>query len=104
VITPFSVLLLRVKDFSMQTKTKTGNGQAMNLEQFLEDIKVVVKDGEELLRSGASTVKDRAMTGAKATDKKIRQYPYHSLGIVFGAGLVAGVLAACMMRGGSEEN
>lgn len=38
-------------------------------------------------------VQDSAVSGAKATDRAIRQHPYPSLGIAFGVGLLVGFLA-----------
>ena len=34
----------------------------------------------------------KAVAGAKATDKVIREHPYESLGVAFGLGLLVGVL------------
>jgi ElaB/YqjD/DUF883 family membrane-anchored ribosome-binding protein len=84
-------------------QTKTENGHNVDMEQFLEDIKAVVRDGEELLRAGVTTVKSRAIDRAKQTDRVVRQYPYQSLGIVFGVGLVLGLLAVSMFSRGSDE-
>ena len=42
---------------------KVENGQHIALEQLLEDIKVVLRDGQELLRVGMSNVRQRARTG-----------------------------------------
>jgi ElaB/YqjD/DUF883 family membrane-anchored ribosome-binding protein len=82
---------------------KTGNGHNVNLDQFLEDIKTVVRDGEELLKVGATEAKQKAVAGAKTTDKAIRQYPYQTLGIVFGLGIIAGILASGAFSGGSQR-
>jgi ElaB/YqjD/DUF883 family membrane-anchored ribosome-binding protein len=86
-------------------------------ERLLQDLKAVVRDGEELLRAGARDVskrgqaarerlasalevakdtqrklQDRATAGVKATDRKIRDNPYQSIGIAFGIGLLIGVV------------
>ena len=37
-------------------------------------------------------LEERAVAGAKATDKVIREHPYESLGVAFGLGLLVGVL------------
>jgi len=37
-------------------------------------------------------VQDRAVAGARATDRAIREYPYRALGIALGTGLVIGYL------------
>src|SRR2546421_2063503 len=87
-------------------------------ERLLQDLKTVVQDGEELLRAGAQElgekglaarekltaaleaaketrrrIEERAVAGAKATDRLIRENPYQSIGIAFGVGLLIGVLA-----------
>jgi ElaB/YqjD/DUF883 family membrane-anchored ribosome-binding protein len=73
---------------------KTGNGHDINVEQFVEDLKTVVRDGEELLKAGANGLKDRAVSGAHSTDQMVRSHPYQTLGLVFGLGLIAGLLAS----------
>ena len=78
-------------------RTKAGNGRNLNIDQFLEDLRVVVKDGEELLRVGVSTAKDRALAGAKTTDKVVRRHPYETIGIVFGCGMLVGMLVGSMV-------
>src|SRR5579883_1601698 len=86
-------------------------------EQLLKDLREVVEDGEELLRAGASELnekgmaarerlsaalasaretgrklQERTMAGARATDRVIRDYPYQTVAIAFGAGLLLGVI------------
>jgi len=81
---------------------KTGNGHSVNLEKFLDDIKTVVQDGEELLKAGATQAKRKALEGAESTDKVIRSHPYQTLGLVFGLGFLAGMLLTGAIGGGSE--
>jgi ElaB/YqjD/DUF883 family membrane-anchored ribosome-binding protein len=38
-------------------------------------------------------VQNTAVTGAKATDRAIREHPYQSIGIAFGVGILLGFLA-----------
>jgi len=85
-------------------RNKTGNGHSVNVDQFLDDIKTVVRDGEELLKAGVTGAKEKAIQGARTTDKKVRQYPYQSLGVVFGLGLLAGVVASSLLSGRPEED
>ncbi len=86
-------------------------------EKLLQDLKAVVHDGEALLKAGAQDLsergmaarerlaaaleiaketrrklQERAVNGARATDRAIREYPYQSIGIAFGAGMLIGIL------------
>jgi ElaB/YqjD/DUF883 family membrane-anchored ribosome-binding protein len=86
-------------------------------EKLLHDLQTVVNDGEELLRAGASELsergmaarerlaaalevakdtqrklQERAVAGAKQADRLVREYPYQSIGIAFGTGMLIGVL------------
>ncbi len=88
-------------------------------EKVMGDLRTLVRDGESLLKAGAgelgekgqelrarlqSTIEkakiacqrleEKAVAGAKATDKAIREHPYQAVGIAFGVGLLIGVLAA----------
>jgi ElaB/YqjD/DUF883 family membrane-anchored ribosome-binding protein len=82
---------------------KSGNGHNIDLEQFLNNIKTIVQDGEDLLKAGVTEVKQRAVTGARTTDRAVREHPYQTLGIVFGLGLLVGVLAVGLFTGEEEE-
>jgi ElaB/YqjD/DUF883 family membrane-anchored ribosome-binding protein len=88
----------------MPTETELSNGRSATLQQLINDLKVVVRDGEALMRSGAGQLKERAVAGAKSTDEKIRRNPYPSMGIVFGLGLAVGLLAISLAGGGREED
>ena len=86
-------------------------------DKLVTDLKRVVRDSEELLKDSAGAVgekahemrerlvqtleaakatcrrlEEKAIEGAKATDKVIREHPYHSIGVAFGIGLLIGVL------------
>ena len=84
-------------------REKTGNGHNINLEQFLEDIKVVVRDGQELLKAGLSTVKEQARVGAESTGRVARERPYQTVGIAFGLGVLVGLLASGALASRSSE-
>ena len=75
-------------------RTKTGNGQKVDLERILEDLKVIVRDGEDLLKARLTDVKERAISGIRTTDRALRTHPYHTIGIVFGIGIVVGLLCS----------
>ena len=82
---------------------KMGNGHQAELEQFLEDLKAVVRDGQQLLKVGAGTLKEKARVGAERTGQLARERPYQTLGVAFGVGLLAGLLFSGMMGGRSES-
>ena len=86
-----------------ESMRKSGNGHHVDFEQFLNDIKTVVRDGEELLKAGVTEVKQRAMTGAKTTERAVRQHPYKTLGVVFGVGVLVGILATGLFSGDVVE-
>ena len=100
----------------METRSETDIERST--EKLLQDLREVVRDGEELLKAGAADLsergvaareklaaalevarqtqqrlQERAIAGAKAADRMIRENPYQSIGIAFGAGLLIGVLA-----------
>jgi ElaB/YqjD/DUF883 family membrane-anchored ribosome-binding protein len=86
-------------------------------DKLAEDLRVLVRDAEQLLKSGTDqagekaaelrarlqtslnkakeTVRraeDKAIAGAKAADRVIRAHPYESIGVAFGVGLLIGIL------------
>jgi ElaB/YqjD/DUF883 family membrane-anchored ribosome-binding protein len=86
-------------------------------ERLVGDLKAVARDTEDLLRASAGEVsekareararlnstlerakescarlEEKAVAGAKAADRVVRDHPYESAGIAFGIGLLIGVL------------
>jgi ElaB/YqjD/DUF883 family membrane-anchored ribosome-binding protein len=51
-------------------------------------------------RAGLSKLNEKAVAGAKATDRVIRDNPYQSIGVAFGLGILIGVLVT--RRNGKE--
>lgn len=43
-------------------------------------------------RAGLTKLNEKAVQGAKATDRVIRDNPYQSIGVAFGIGILIGVL------------
>lgn len=88
-----------------------------NMEKVMTDLKVLSRDAEAVLQATAGQAGDKmhelrnrlsatlesakatchrleekAVAGAKAADKTIRDHPYESIGVAFGVGLLIGVL------------
>lgn len=97
-------------------ETRSAEEIETSTEKLLQDLKAVVHDGEELLRASARDLsergmaarerlaaalevakdtrrklEERAISGAKATDAMIREYPYQSIGVAFGVGMLLGI-------------
>jgi ElaB/YqjD/DUF883 family membrane-anchored ribosome-binding protein len=82
----------------------------VSTDRLVSDLKTVARDTEELLKASAreararltnalerakescERLQEKAVAGAKATDKVIRDHPYQSIGIALGVGLLIGVL------------
>lgn len=89
----------------------------VNKDKLIADLKAVAQDTEELLKatagqagekaaelrerltsvlnsakSACQRLEAKAAAGAENTDKLIRDHPYESIGIGFGAGLLLGLL------------
>jgi len=95
---------MTLKSNSAFMRTKTGNGHKVDLEKLLEDLKVVLHDGETLLKTGVSTVKEHASAGAKSADSLVRENPYRTVGIVFGLGVIVGLAAIGLFRSAPESD
>src|SRR5262245_31345863 len=101
----------------MSMETRSAEDIEQSTEKLLEELRLVVQDGEELLKTGAQEMgergvaarerlataleaaketgrklEERARAGARAADELIRENPYQSIGIAFGVGLIFGVL------------
>ena len=99
-------------------ETRSAQEIEVSTEKLLQDLKAIVRDGEQLLKSGAQDLsqrgavarerlaaalevaketrrrlEQRALAGAKATDRLVRDHPYESIGLAFGIGLLFGLLA-----------
>ena len=95
----------------------TPAGGDLTREKLADDLRALVHDAEELLKSGAEEAGEKAaelrarlrtsldkakdtcrkleghaIESAKAADRVIRSHPYESMGIAFGVGVLLGVL------------
>ena len=90
----------------------------LNTDRLVTDLKRIVNDSEDLLLATKDAVGEKvlevrerltealdgakrscrrlegkAIEGAKAADRTIRDHPYQSIGVAFGVGLLLGALA-----------
>lgn len=97
--------------------TRTPEEIEQSTEKLLQDLRAVVQDGEELLRAGAKDLSERgvaarerlaaalevaqetrkkleqrAAAGVRAADRMVHEYPYQSVGVAFGIGMLIGIL------------
>ncbi len=86
-------------------------------EKLAEDLRELIRDAEQLLKTGADQagekaaelrarlqeslsraketcrrLEDRAIAGARAADRVIRDHPYETVGVAFVLGLLVGIL------------
>lgn len=94
----------------MNETTMEGNQVSQNLKNMARDAEDFVKETSSGLgdrardararlaaslasaRESLGHLNEKAIAGAKATDKVIRDHPYQSIGIAFGVGILIGVL------------
>jgi len=80
-----------INDAEQLTKETAGdlNGRA---KEVRDQLAVRIKDARGQLEQLESTLRTKAVEGAKETDKVIREHPYETLGVAFGLGLLVGVI------------
>ena len=98
----------------MEVYFKNLTAENASLDQLAEDVCLLVQEAEALVqvtgdnlseaskaglqsvlervKTRGERIKQQALAGARATDRVIRQYPYQSLGIMFGLGIIMGAL------------
>jgi ElaB/YqjD/DUF883 family membrane-anchored ribosome-binding protein len=99
----------------METYFKNLTPEEGTPEKLLQDLRILKEDTEELfritgekvaakskekfisavdrLRDSCVRIQNRAVSGAKTTDRAIQQNPYSAVGLAFGVGLLVGILA-----------
>jgi len=80
----------------METKAREFGQMAEEAKEQASDFKERARQAGaaawERAKSTYSQASDKAVQGAKVTDRAIRENPYQSLGIAFAAGLLLGFL------------
>ncbi len=75
----------------------------MEIERFLDDIKAVIRDGQELLKAGAGGIQQQTVAGLTQTDRLAREFPYGAIGLAFGVGILVGLaFSGWFMAGGPD--
>ena len=57
-----------------------------------EEVRERLTDALEATKRSCRDLEEKAVQGAKETDRIIRDHPYQTMGIAFGVGLLVGVL------------
>ena len=98
----------------MEVFFKNLSSDEVSTEKLVEDLTNLVQDAEKLvnatgaaipeasreelrtalerLKARSEQIKQRAVAGARATDRLIRNNPYRSLAVIFGIGMIAGMI------------
>ena len=98
----------------MEVFFKNLSSDEVSTEKLVEDLTNLVQDAEKLvnatgasiteasrqelrtalerLKARSEQIKQRAVAGARATDRLIRSNPYRSLALIFGIGMIAGMI------------
>jgi ElaB/YqjD/DUF883 family membrane-anchored ribosome-binding protein len=79
-------------DHSNSTSHKLLESTIESAEETIVEARNRVKSALEAAGETVSRVKERAVEGAKKTDKMIRNKPYQAMGIAFGVGALVGFL------------
>ncbi len=62
------------------------------------EVKAKLESVVEKAKEVCERLQNQTAAAAKATDKTIREHPYHAIGIAFGVGVLLGVLAVRSRR------
>ncbi|HTL59930.1 MAG TPA: hypothetical protein VL361_29935 [Candidatus Limnocylindrales bacterium] len=62
------------------------------------ELRVKLENGIAKAKEVCDRLQDQTTAAAKATDRTIREYPYHAAGVAFGVGVLIGVLAMWSRR------
>lgn len=62
------------------------------------ELKAKLESLVEKAKAACEHLQEQTAAAAKATDKTIRDHPYHAIGIAFGVGVLVGVLAVRSRR------
>lgn len=84
-----AIMETRTENYDVNRLETEHNGQG---DSTTEQIRRKLTSAMETARIQKARLQERTVEGAKATDRAVRTHPYHSIGVVFGLGLIIGVL------------
>ena len=73
-------------------ESRTGNGRNASLTKVCDDVRTVVHDGRALLGQNIRRAKHQARQTLHETGEVIQEHPLQMVAVVFGIGLVAGLM------------
>ncbi len=81
----------------METFFKNIAGEEGTKERLVKDLITLVHDAEELVKATGGDIAEKSKeeimeATLRAADQVIRRHPYESMGVVFGVGILLGVL------------
>ncbi len=74
----------------------------MDWGHFVDDLRTVVRDGEELLKTGFGRAKAGATAKAEAASRVVHSRPYESLALGFGLGIITGLILYRSLASGAD--
>jgi ElaB/YqjD/DUF883 family membrane-anchored ribosome-binding protein len=83
----------------METYFKNITAEDGSKEKLARDFKILATDSKHLLSGARRKTVEELRAGARAADRIVREHPYASIVLGFGAGLLAGWL----LGGGSDD-
>jgi len=76
-----------------KTLNETGEDVNEQSSEKLAELRERLSDAIESAKVAARRLEEKTIAAAKATDRCIRDHPYQTIGLVFGLGVIIGMLA-----------
>lgn len=84
-------------------ETRTGNGHHAKFERVCNDVRTVVRDSGALLEQSMHRAKHRAQQAIKETGDLVQERPLEMVAVVFGVGLLAGLVLFSLLSPKEER-
>ena len=93
-----SELIDELKTLVADTKTMVADAVTERSSEVLEGLSERLGAAQERLTEVYDGAKKKVVAGAKCTDATIREYPYQSLAVALGVGVIVGALISSRRR------